>query len=156
MKKLSALIVGVFFIFSACTKEGTQSVTNNLSPEDTVRRFVELSAGSTSPDDKRKIQALCVGELRRTFERMTDEAFRLLYLDSKLKIVDLKILETTTQADNSKVRYQVTVENRQGTDVTKEINEREVDLVRSQGGWYIDSIRTRGTDQVAFTRGMIF
>ena len=63
---------------------------------------------------------------------------------------------TKLSADTAKVRYQVSIVNEGGSDVTREVNEREVELTQSKGTWLISSIRLVGTDKVAFTRGMIF
>jgi hypothetical protein len=56
----------------------------------------------------------------------------------------------------AKVRYQVVIENLQGTETTLETNEREAELKKGSNGWAIESIRLKGSDKIAFTRGMIF
>jgi hypothetical protein len=155
MKILRFVTLVLLLASGACTYRSTPVIAAR-TPEETVKAFVELSATAKEPTDKKKLQDLCQGELRRTFERMTEEAFKLLYLDSKIKITELKVIEATAQADAAKVHYSVSVQNDQGTDPTQEVNEREVDLVRSQGNWFIDTIRMKGNDRVAFTRGMIF
>lgn len=139
----------------ACTKSSNAPQVG-LSAEAVVKSFVELSAGAKDDSDKRKLQELCSGEMRRTFERMNEEAFKLIYLDSKTTITEFKIIDAKEEGDKARVAYQVTVDNRQGTDPTQEVNQREVDLAKSQGAWFIQNIRMRGSDQVAFTRGMLF
>jgi hypothetical protein len=126
------------------------------SPEDTVKRFVELSAGAKAPDDKRLLEELTAGKMRRAFQQMSDESFRIVYLKNAIKIKELKILENATEGVNATVSYSVSVENTQGTDTTNEVNEREVLLTLSQGAWYIESLRPKGSDSIAFTKGMIF
>ena len=139
MKIINLSVIVVLFSFMACTfKSGEQAKPR--TPEETVKAFVELSASAKERADKKRLADLCQGELRRTFERMTDEGFQMLYLDSKLRIVELKMIESSAQGDSAKVHYSVSVENKQGTDPTNEVNEREVDLVHSQGNWYIESI----------------
>ena len=118
--------------------------------------FVEASASSKSAEDRRRLQELCNGDMRRTFERMNEEAFRLIYLDTKVSILDLKFMDTKEEGDTAKVTYQLTVDNKQGTDPTREVNTREVILSRANNAWYIENIRMQGSDQVAFTRGMLF
>ena len=147
--------------FMACTpKQAAQNSANQQTaqvlPNEVVKTFVELSASAKSIEDKRKLQDQCAGELRRAFERMSDEEFRLSYLATQVKIQGLKILESNIQNDSARVRYELSVENHQGTDVTHEVNEREVELIRSQGSWFIEFIRLKGSDKLAFTRGMIF
>lgn len=153
MKLLTLCLMVV--LVGACTKKGTVAQTGP-SPEETVKSFIELSSSAKEKSDKDKIQALCVGELRRAFDRMTDEIFQISYLSNNVKIENLKIVETKVDGDTAKVHYQVSIENKQGTDVTHEVNSREVELSRAQGAWQIESIRTVGSDNVAFTRGMIF
>jgi len=121
-----------------------------------VRTFINLSASAKDSADKEKIKELCGGKLQNAFERMTDEAFRILYLGNNIKIVDLKIVDSNVENESAKVHYQVTVENNQGTDPTREQNDREVTLIKGASGWVIDTIQMKGTDQIAFTRGMIF
>jgi len=155
MKIILGLLPLVFF--ASCTKLGIFSPTRPAkSPEEVVKSFIELSASAKEFTDKKKLEELCAGELRRALERMTDEAFKISYIANQIKIKEIKILESTTQNDTAKIRYQIAVENQSGTEPTDEINEREVELTRSQGHWYIASIRIKGTDKIAFTRGMIF
>ena len=155
MKKFAALLLTL--AFDACTKNpssGTQSAAR--PPEEVVKEFVTVSAHAQSGADKRKLEELTAGELRRAFSSMTDESFKMAYINSGVKINEMKVLEAKTETDSATVLYQLAVENKQGTDPTNEVNEREVLLTLSQGAWYIESIRLRGTDKVAFTRGMIF
>ncbi|MFM8315704.1 MAG: hypothetical protein ACKOA8_15595, partial [Deltaproteobacteria bacterium] len=90
------------------------------------------------------------------FESMNDEQFRMYYLNGNISIQELKVLSVNRDKNKAVVHYQVAVENRQGTDVTKEMNEREVDLIESPSGWLIESIRPKGTDKLVFSKGMIF
>ena len=143
-------------LMGACTKKAPVVTGGETTPEATVKTFVELSASAKDKADKAKIQALCVGELRRAFDRMTDELFQVSYLSNNVTIKDLKIVESKVEGETAKVQYQLSIENKQGTDVTQEVNSREVELTRNQGAWQIESIRIIGTDNVAFTRGMIF
>src|SRR5688572_17797015 len=95
-----------FFAFSACTNSGpAPAVQKGRTPEEVVRSFVELSAGSKAEDDKKRLQELCLGEMRRTFERMNEEAFRLIYLDSKVTILDFKVLESKIDGEAARVAY---------------------------------------------------
>jgi len=146
---LSLLMVG-------CTKKAPVVAGGEGSPEATVKTFIELSASAKDKADKSKIQALCVGELRRAFDRMTDELFQVSYLSNNVTIKEFKIVESKVEGETAKVQYKLSIENKQGTDVTQEVNSREVELTRNQGAWQIESIRIIGTDNVAFTRGMIF
>ena len=156
MNKILALSA-VVLVFSACIKRsGAPAAHAGRSPDEVVRSFIELSTTAKEPSDRKKLQELCLGELRRTFERMNDEAFRLIYLDTKVAVLEFKVVESSMQGETAKIHYQVMVDNKQGTDPTRELNSREVDLTRSQGAWYIESIRMKGSDQVAFTRGMLF
>jgi hypothetical protein len=142
---------------SGCTQiQKLFGVHKEVAPEEVVKQFIAVSASAKQDYDKAKIQDLCSGEMRRAFERMTPEAFRISYLNSNVRVTDIKIINRVIQKDSAQVHYQVTVDNRQGTDATQEINERVVELVRTQGAWYIDAIRLEGSDKIAFTRGMIF
>lgn len=151
MKKF--LLLSLFLLCCACTKP---RLSTGPSPEQVVRNFLELSSQARDLVDKKKLQDQCLGEMRRAFERMTDEAFRVHYLKNDIKIKTIKFLEVNTQGPQGKVRYRVVIENPQGTVPTEETNEREVELLLSQGAWYLESIRARGSDRIAFTRGMIF
>lgn len=126
------------------------------TPEETVKSFVSLSASAQSLANRDRLQKLCVGEMRRAFERMTEEGFRLSYLNSGLKVKSLVVLDSKLEQENAKIRYRVSVENAQGTDTTNETNEREVELTKTQGSWYIETIRLKDSDKIAFTNGMMF
>jgi len=154
--KSAFLIVSIFLLLTGCTKGSSVVSHAGKTPEEVVKMFIEASAGSKQADDRRHLQDLCSGEMRRTFERMNEEAFRMIYLDAKVSVVELKFAEAKVTGDTAKIAYQLTVDNKQGTDPTREVNSREVDLTRVNGAWFIDNIRMRGTDQVAFTRGMLF
>jgi hypothetical protein len=158
---LSALLLCVVG-FTACIKKaGVPSVdsptaSRATTPEGVVRQFVEFSAGATGETDRTKLQDLCSGEMRRAFERMSPEAFKIAYLNNTVKVKDVKIVETKTEGDSAIVIYEVSIENAQGTDTTNESSRRRVELTKSQGNWLVDSIRPEGSDKIAFTRGMIF
>jgi len=117
---------------------------------------VGLSANAKETRDRKELLGMCTGELRRTFERMSDEAFQIIYLESKLTILDFKVLEKEEKEASSRLTYEVSVDNQQGTSPTVETNQREVQLTQVDGQWYLKEIHVKGTDQVAFTRGMIF
>ena len=159
MKKIFLPLFVISLALSlSCTRKQAAlfSPSSSRSPEDTVKQFLDISAQAKSKDDRKRLQELCQGDLRRAFERMNDEAFQLIYLDSRVTILEMKILESKTESDAATIGYQVTVDNQQGTDRTKEINQREVELKRTNGTWLISSIRVKGTDQIAFTKGMFF
>ena len=160
---LLALLLLTLVMNSGCTKishwasklTGKETVAKSV-PEDVVKQFVELSAGAKSEGDRIRLQAFCSGEMRRAFERMPPDVFKISYLSNNIKIRSIQILENSIQGDTAKIHYKVEIDNNQGTDPTHEVNEREVELVRAQGDWLIDAIRPRGSEKIAFTRGMIF
>lgn len=161
-------ILALVLLFCGCTRQAAKRAAQG--PFDVVKDFVQLSAAAKDASDKQKLADLCTGEMKSAFERMTDEAFRISYLGSNLKIQALKALpdlsadanapvapgKAPAEGDSATVRYQVTVENKQGTDPTQEINQREVVLKRLKEGWFIESVRLQGSDQIVFNRGMIF
>lgn len=164
IRLVTALGLIAFFFNSACTKKEAASATtpapvsapNAKSAEDVVKQFIEYSSVAKEDADRKRLLDLCTGEMRAAFEKMTAEAFRLTYLNNNVKVKSVKILDSRTEKETARVRYQITIDNNQGTDPTQEINEREVDLVLSNGTWYIETIRPKGSDKIAFTRGMIF
>jgi len=156
MRSCSALAIGLLLLSAACIRSTTESLQAARYPDETVRNFLSLSAGAKSGEDRKRLEGMCYGKMRDAFAQMSDDVFRLSYLGGSIKILDIKVVETSTKEDVAKVRYQVSVENRQGTDPTRETNEREVELARNQGLWYIASIKAQGTDKIAFTNGMIF
>lgn len=140
----------------SCTKKEAQSPAKTSQPEEIVRRFVFLSSEAKEPKDKMALKEFCTGPMEAAFEQMSDEQFRLFYLSGNIKIEDMKTLSSNVEKDSATVHYQVVVENKQGTDVTKETNEREAILKELPGGWRIEFIRARGADQLKFAKGMIF
>jgi hypothetical protein len=155
MKAQAALILTFAILFWSCTRPDAAKHSGQ-SPDEVVKSFVKLSVNSNDFKSRTELQHLCVGEMRRTFERMNEEAFKLIYLDNKLTLRSFEITQSSINANSAKVQYQVVVDNLQGTDPTREVNKREVELSFSQGAWFIENIRITGSDQVAFTRGMIF
>ncbi|MBM4304985.1 MAG: DUF1131 domain-containing protein [Deltaproteobacteria bacterium] len=155
MKKLLLLISLGFF---GCTKlQQSQTVKlENLTAPEVVKTFVQLSGAAKTLKDKKTLLETSGGNLRRAFERMSDEEFKLTYLSGQLKIEKVDILDTVIQNERAKVRYQVAIENSQGTETTHETNEREAELKKGPSGWVIELIRLKGSDKIAFTRGMIF
>jgi len=155
------IVLSCLILFAGCIKKeganpaGTSAVEKK-TPEQVVKEFIDLSAGAKELGDREKLKELCVGELRRALERMTDEAFRIGYLNNNVKIKSVRVIESSFENDAAKIRYQVFVDNPQGTDPTTELTEREVGLTKSQGNWFIESIRPVGSDKIAFTRGMMF
>lgn len=140
-------------LLTACTQ------TRNAGParpEDMVRAFVTWSAEAKGPGDRAKLAGLCQGRMRKAFDGLSDDAFVMSYVQHSLKIKEFKILNTDIDGNLARVHYQVEVENPAGQDPSQEINEREVELLRVDGQWYLEAIRPKGSDQIAFTRGMIF
>lgn len=157
MRKILALSVslGLALVFASCNRNSADRMAT-AGPEDVVREFVSISSAAKGVGDRKTLGALCSGEMKNAFDKMTDEVFRISYLNTNLKVHDLKMLETVTQGDTARVHYQIFLDNPHGTDPTSETNEREVELVKRDGHWLIDTIRGKGSDQIAFTRGMIF
>jgi hypothetical protein len=156
MKKLLPFLL-LFGI--ACTK--AQLSQNNSSsmeqkPEEAVKSFVELSATAKLPEDKKKLLAFTGGSFRSAFERLSEEEFKLTYLSGQIKIEKLEIVESSSDKDKARVHYRVSIENEQGTEVTHETSEREVELQKENGSWTIQVIHLMGSDKLAFTRGMMF
>lgn len=156
MKNIFLLVSVVLLVVVGCTKKQTPAALPTTSPEEVVRGFVKLSGEAKEANDKKKLTDLCSGEMKFAFEEMNDEQFRLFYLNGNLNIQEMKVLSTNINKTEATVLYQVTVENRQGTDVTKEVNEREAVLREGTTGWLIESIRPKGTDKLIFSKGMVF
>lgn len=157
-KRFTFLSLVTVFLLTSCTRSCSRNagVDSPRTPEEAVRRFVDWSAKAKEPGERERLAQLCSGELRRAFERMTEESFRVAYLSNSVTVDEFKILSSEAKDGTAKVHYRVTLKNTQGSDATNEINEREVELLSSSGAWFIDSIRLVGSDQIAFTRGMIF
>ena len=145
-------------LLASCVKKNSDpgSVSAEAAPDAVVKRFVEVSAGVKADGDREKLTQLCQGELRRAFERMTPEAFRVAYMSNSVKLKEFKVLETKVTDGVARVAYQVVLDNPQGTDATVETSSREVELVLSGNTWLIENIKPKGHDEIAFTRGMIF
>ena len=146
----------VILLLVSCTKFPFFTRVVDKTPEQVVESFLKVSASATNLKDKQEILEMCHGELKRIFERMSDEMFTMSYLSKAIAIKDLKIVSSSIDKDVARIRYQLIVENKQGTDPTNETNQREVELSRVNGQWRIDSIRLVGSDQIAFSRGMVF
>src|SRR4051794_32499003 len=97
------------FALTSCTKScsRTGDVDAMRTPDEVVKQFVQLSAAAKDGADKQKLEQLCSGEMRRAFERMTEEVFRIAYLTNNVKISALTILESRTENDKAKIAYQV-------------------------------------------------
>jgi hypothetical protein len=127
-----------------------------VRPEGLVESFIRLSAQVKGADDRKKLAEMCRGRLRNAFDAISEEAFLLNYANPPITIKSLKVIPTAEDDNLARVVYQVEIENTGGTDVTTETNEREVELLRVDGKWYLEAIRPKGSDQIAFTRGMMF
>lgn len=150
-------ISGLIIFASGCTKKvEAPTQKSNLLPEEVVKEFVLLSGQAQELSDHEKLSQMCSGIMKKAFDEMSPEQFRLYYLNDSVTVQGIKILANSKTQGQAKVVYQVTLENRQGTDITKEMNEREVDLVETPQGWLIESIRPAGTDKLIFSRGMVF
>ncbi len=151
--KLKPLVAGAFLFFAACTE--TIPPSEHATPTEAVKKFVELSASAKELKDRKALQAMTIGELKRAFDRMSDEDFKAHYLGEKITLQDLQIKVVDETKEKAKVRYTVTVVNQQGSDKTNEVNEREVILGASRGFWFIESLTPVGSDKIAFTKGLI-
>ena len=147
------LLVGCLALgLTACTRPSTAPA----DPQDLVRQFITISTQASGTSDRRGLLALTQGRMRAALEALSDDAFRLAYTGQEVSIKDLVFLKTEIDGTLARVRYEVTILNKQGQDQTEEANEREVELIYLEGKWFIEAIRPVGKDKVAFTRGMIF
>lgn len=144
------------FVVASCTKIPWFSRSADKAPNEVVKEFLKLSAEASDLKDKGVIAQMCHGELKRIFERMSDEMFTMSYLSKQVALQEVRILDSTVDKEVARIRYEVKVDNKQGTDPTIENTTREVELTRVEGQWRIDSIRPQGSDQIAFSRGMVF
>lgn len=151
---MKILFLSFLLFFAACTDHPAE-IAQKTSPSETVKKFVEISAGAKSLKDRKVLQELTIGELKRAFETMSNDDFKAHYLGDKITIENLSVEVVEEEKAKAKVHYTVTVTNRQGTDETKEVNEREVLLGNSRGRWFIESVRPIGSDKLAFTKGLI-
>ena len=156
MRKI--FIIGILgaLLSMSCTKKTETSPVEAPSPEIAVRKFVELSAQAKELSDKDRLGELCTGEMKLALEQMSAEQFGMFYLNGNISIQDFQVLSSSRDKSKAQIVYQVSVENRQGTDITKEMNQREVDLSETPAGWLIEAVRPKGVDKLVFTRGMIF
>jgi len=115
-----------------------------------------MSADVKGTSDKKKLATMCQGRILKAFDSISDDAFQVHYLNQPLKIKSFQVLGSAEDGNLARVHYQVQIENPNGQDPTQEIAEREVELLRVDGQWYLEAIRPKGSDQIAFTRGMIF
>ena len=152
------ILLILLIVCISCTKktQTNEMKLSQMSAPEVVKSFVQLSASAKTSQDKKQLIDSSGGDLRRAFERMSEDEFKLTYLSGQLKVEKVDILDTSIQNDVAKVRYQVVIENLQGTETTLETNEREAELKKGANGWAIESIRLKGSDKIAFTRGMIF
>lgn len=170
MKKLffASLLVPVLFV--SCTRKDvpaaavtasvhpTATPTASETPDEVVKKFVSLSASAQEDGDRKKLESLCAGPMRSAFERMTPEAFRMAYINTNLKIKSIEIVDSKKETNSARIHYRVTVDNTQGGNPAEEINEREVELTWSdlEKRWVIGSLTPKGSDKLAFKKGMIF
>lgn len=140
-------------VLVSCTRSQTSETAN---PAQMVELFVRMSSDVKSPTDKQRLAQLCQGRLKKAFDAISDEVFLVSYVNQPIKIKNLQVISTAVDGNLARVHYQVQVENPHGQDPTEETNEREVEMLRVDGQWYLEAIRPKGSDQIAFTRGMIF
>ncbi|MBY0371079.1 hypothetical protein K2X33_10360 [bacterium] len=148
-------ILWVLLLLISCTKKPAV-VVPAAAPDEVVRQFIQLSAAVKAVEDRQKLAALCQGRMRKAFDAVSDDAFLISYVNQPLKIKSLTVMDVKSDGNLGRVHYKVEVENPQGQDITQEISEREVEMLRVDGQWYLEAIRPKGSDQVAFTRGMLF
>jgi uncharacterized protein YcfL len=158
MKKLTLILL---FFFVGCIKNSNTPTPTSFNvsdavPFEIVKRFVNLSATAKTLGDKVKLVELCGGEFKNAFDRISEDEFKLTYLTGQIKVENIEILDSSVDKDMAKVHYRVSIENKQGTETTQETNEREAILKKSNSGWVIEAIRLKGSDKLAFTRGMMF
>lgn len=152
MKKLFWILP---FILVSCTHSCSKEENRVMQVQDTVRKFVVLSASSKGLEDRKSLQELAIGELKRAFEVMSEEDFKAHYLGEKITLKNLEIGEPEFDGDRARVKYVITIINKLGKAPTEERNEREAVLSSSRGDWFVDTIRPVGVDTLAFTNGMI-
>ncbi len=141
-----------FFLMS-CTGSKLQTPSK---PEDRVQLFVRLSSDVKSPDDKAMLAQMCQGRMRQAIDAISDDAFSVAYVNQPIEVKDFKVVQTEIDGNLARVHYRLEILNPNGQDTTVETNEREVELLRVDGQWFLEAIRPKGSDQIAFTRGMIF
>jgi hypothetical protein len=151
--KHSITALALLTLFAGCTKQTAQSPAR---PEAVVQAFVEMSSDVKDAATRDKLASLCQGRIRKAIDAISPDAFAISYVNQPIKIKEFKIIDTAIDGNLARVHYQIQIENPNGQDTTEEINEREVEMLRVDNQWYLEAIRPKGSDQIAFTRGMIF
>jgi hypothetical protein len=153
MKHLLSILGAAAILCVSCTKNTAQAPAR---PEAVVQAFVEMSSDVKGAATRDKLASLCQGRMRKAIDGISSDAFVISYVNQPIKIKEFKIIDTAIDGNMARVHYQIQIENPNGQDTTEEINEREVEMLRVGNQWYLEAIRPKGSDQIAFTRGMIF
>ncbi len=149
MKPLIAIILAL----AGCTQKASVEA---IRPEALVESFVRMSSDVKSSEDLKKLSGMCQGRMKKAFDGISSESFEVSYVNQPIKIKNLRILQAAEDGNLARVHYLVETENPNGQEPTIEASEREVELLKVDGNWYLEAIRPKGSDQIAFTRGMIF
>lgn len=150
------LLLSALFILGGCTCTKNAGDGVVAGPAQVVEQFVQMSSDVRDTAAREKLASLCQGRIRKAIDAISDDAFAVNYVNQPIKIKEFKIIDTTVDGNLARVHYQIQIENPNGQDTTEEINEREVEMLRVDNQWYLEAIRPKGSDQIAFTRGMIF
>ena len=155
-RAVKSLLCALLFLCACTKKQAAVAPPVDAGPEQAVRQFVEMSAGVKSVEDRQKLAALCQGRMKRAFDGLSEDAFMITYVNQPMKIKAIHILSSQVDGNLGRIHYKVEVDNPGGQDATLEVSEREVEMLKVDGQWYLEAIRPKGSDQVAFTRGMFF
>ncbi len=152
MKKKLTLLALVL-VMSACTQKHAQAPQ---TPDQLVKDFVYLSSDVKDVATKTHLAQMCQGRIRKAIDSISEDAFAISYVNQPIKIKSFEIVQSAIDGNLARVHYRLQIENPHGQDVTEETNEREVEMLKIEDQWYLEAIRPKGSDQIAFTRGMIF
>lgn len=150
--RLSRLFLLVLFaLFAGCGPKqcGGQ---DNIPPEEQLRNYIDLAVNITRLEQREELETLITGEFRDTLTSLSDEAFKLSYLDRRYEFDEFEITGNTEIEPKKEIQLEYRVKFRSwmtGEDKTR-APVQEVKSVAtlkySQGQWSIASIKPVDTN----------
>lgn len=136
-----ALFGLVVFFTAGCTKQGGE-----VSPEKAVNAYVRQAFDVKGPEDRQRLMMLTEGSAAKDLKKMSDEQFKREFIDSKLKLIDIKTKDVRQEDGNAvSLIYEISYQENGEKGPVEHFHRKVAFLKKTEGTWKIESTKNLKT-----------
>ena len=149
--KLYAKLIFTFLFLAGCTGMCDKN-RKDLTPEEVVQAYLDISLNMTSLEDKARLLNLTTGNLKNSIEQATDETIRNAYINRRYHLEAYSVVERRDRTPReTEITFVLTYRDLGNSPEAKPAEsaqvttENTVSVVRLKGAWAIRDVLGKNT-----------